>query len=756
MAEYKKISTFYPKTEEGYEENYDYDSSMLRSPFTLTKNMDIVDYIIDKLGGNLVAVINLKGYFMPLILSLLMNKSFHYLFIYCDPSDPYKQILTNAIIRIGKTNKCEIRDGPVSTSEIEAKGMVYIGIDDTPIKPAKVKSVKISERCTILILTKLGNPALKLYAKAGTTKESTVIEDINISLLIDDGEPYYDERHLKRFHKKIANPLSDNKDLERKEVKSKKKDKEEEMKKKESSSKSRRKSIKESSSSEGEEVKLQKKSKKKKGSSEDEEAIIKTRKKSTRKKGPSSDDEEIVKIKKKSSSSEVFKPKKRSTTSTKRSDGDIKERLAKSIIGDEKFDLSIRPNHDNISNPKDPRIPKKGGWIEDHKGITTFYIMGNDILKGPDKNLTDENYTEELMKYLKKLLSLFIDDKEAIKGMTKDEKLQELWVKAWTHETYDINNNYETLETIGDGAIGYSFISLIEEKDPSVDEGELTTLKSLTCDKNAFRQISWELKMDKWLRMGGNAKSNSNTAEDVVESFCGVLQIAGSHYLDKTKAMNYAPGSGIKYVHDFVKFLYGNVVFTPEMYISDPKTTLLQAAEGLGGGIGIGNAIVEDFSVIEIDEYVHLHNLTLSWSNKAMKSLKELGKEQKKEIVSVDAGSKKGAIAKAYFEAIKELEKRGTSVKWLRDIKRENKWNSYDKDLIDKVMKKLHKEQGKDSSLQLYIPKGLSSVSNTTVILMAIIPDGSRKGKKVKLGVLSGKDPEMVRVGVLENYIKKK
>ena len=709
MGEYKNISTFYPKIKEDYEEDYDYNSSILKSPFTLTKNRDIVSYIIDNLGNNLIAVINLKGYFMPLILSLLMNKSFHYLFIYCDSSDPYRQILINAIIRIGKTNKCEIRDGPVTTSEIEAKGMVYIGIDDTPIKPAKVKGVKISERCTILILTSVGDSTLKLQNKTGATKESIEIEDINITLLIDDGEPYYDEKHLSRFDKKITNPLSDDKDIERKEVKSKKKEKEE-IKKKEISTKSRRKSIKESTQSSEEEVEI--KPKKKISSSE-----------------------ELVKAKK------GINKKSYSTKSTK---------------DDEKYDLNTRPDHANLLNPDDPRIPKKGGWMEDYNGITTFYIMGASKLKEPPKGLSDGEYKTELMKYLNDLLSLFIEDKKAIKTMTKVEKLQELWVKAWTHETYDINNNYEALETIGDSAVGYSFISLMEEKDPLVDEGELTALKSRACDKNAFRQVSWELKMDKWLRMGGDAKSNTNTAEDVVESFCGVLQVAGSFYLNESKEVDYVPSSGIKYVYDFVKFLYGNVVFAPEMYISDPKTALLQAAEGLGGGIGIGKAIVEEFSINELSEGYHVHNLTISWSDKAMKSLEELNKKQKRKIISVEAGSKKTVIAKAYFEAIKELGRRKTSVKWLRDIKKENKWDSYDKELIDKVMKKLHKNHGDDATLELYVPKSLSSIYNTTVILLAVIPDGTRKGRKVKLGVLSGKDPEKVRVGVLENYIKKK
>jgi len=351
------------------------------------------------------------------------------------------------------------------------------------------------------------------------------------------------------------------------------------------------------------------------------------------------------------------------------------------------------------------------------------------------------------MEYLRNLLSLFIDDEKAIEVMTTNKDLQKLWVKAWTHETYDIEENYETLETIGDGAVGYSFISFILDNDPTVDEGELTALKSKSCDKNAFRQISWELKMDTWLRFGGGVKSNTNTAEDVVESFCGVLQVAGTYYLEK-KDITFVPGSGIKYVYDFIEFLYGKVVFSPEMYISDPKSALLQAAEGLVGGIGIGNAIVEEFDIKESGN----HTLTLSWSDKAVNALKELDKKQKKIIVKVEAGSKKTVIAKGYFEAIKELDNRNSSIRWLRNIKKENKWKTYDQSLIKKVMKRLRKEYGDEATLELYMPKSTTSISGAAIMLLAILPDKTRKGKRVKLGVVTGDDPEEIRVRVLTEY----
>ena len=717
---YKNILTYYPKIKREYEEDIDFDTSILKSPFTVT-------------------IMNLKGYVIPLILSLLLDSNFHYLFVYADSSDPYRQILINAVINIKKTHKCEIREGPVDTSDIDAKDMVYISVDDFPIKPAKRKGVKLPERTIVLLVTEFGSASLKLFNRDSTTKFATEIEDIQVMQLVSNDESYYDEsENLARFDRKNINPLS-KETLERIKIKTKKK---KSTKKKPHEEEKPKKSTKKKPSESSDSDEIKKPSKKKPSESSDEI------KKPSKKKHS---EEEKPKKKINKDSNEIKKQKK-PTRELSSSDEETEKHSLKNrrILDDEKFDLTVKPNHSNIISSKDS-IPTKGGWIEDYKGITTFYIMGADKLKGPEKDVdrSSEKYITSFFNYLTNLLTLFIDDKKAVDIMTTDKNLKKLWLKAWTHETYDIIENYETLEIIGDGNVGYSFISFIFNKDPSVDEGELTALKSKACDKNAFRQISWELKMDKWLRMGGDAKSNTNTAEDVVESFCGVLQIAGSYYLENNKTINYIPGAGIKYIYNFIEFLYGKAVFTPEMYISDPKTSLLQAAEGLGGGIGIGNAIVEEFSS---NMSSHVHSLTLSWSSKAMKALEVLGKKQKKEIISVNAGSKKTVIAKAYFEAFKVLEKRGTSVTWLRETKKESKWKSYDENLIKKAMKKLHKEHGDNATLELYMPKSLNGISSTTIMLLAIVPDGTRKGKPIKLGVISGDETDQLRVNLLENY----
>lgn len=707
---YKNISTLYPKIKGDYENGLDYDSSILESPFTLTKCKDIVSTITGNAGNRLIATINLKRYVIPLILSILVDDKFHYLFIYCDSDDKYKQILINAIIRIGKTDKCEIREGPVTTSDVDAKDMVYFGVDEIPIKAAKREGVKLSERSIVLIVTPMGDRNLVLTRRDSMVREDYEVEELKVSQVTSEEESYYKTiKNLERFDRKKKSPLAG----ENPERKGKK--------------------IEKSSS---EEIKVHVRAK-------------------SRNRVLSSDEDEKPKRRVRDTSTDN-RSKTRSKSLPARPKN-LEKNLEKNFNKgrDEKYDLTTRPDHANLINPKDPKIPKKGGWIEEYSGVTTFYIMGTDKLKPPAKNLSEDNYTKSLMEYLTNLLSLFIDDEKAIEVMTTNKKLQKLWVKAWTHETYDIEENYETLETIGDGIVGYSFISFILDNDSTVDEGELTALKSKACDKNAFRQISWELSMDKWLRFGTGVKSNTNTAEDVVESFCGVLQVAGTFYLDGRKDINYVPGSGVKYIYNFIKFLYGSVIFSPEMYISDPKTALLQAAEGLGGGIGIGNAIVEEFEVNETGNS-DKHTLTLSWSDKAMKVLKELDKKQKKIIVEVEAGSKKTVIAKGYFEAIKELKNRDTSIGWLRTIKKENKWKTYDETLIKKVMKRLLKEHGDKATLELYMPKSSISISSSTIMLLAVIPNETRKGKRVKLGVATGNDPEEIRVRVLTEYGNRK
>ena len=773
------ISNFFPQPDQKvkYVEGTDYNEEVLTSPFTLSNCLELADKIASRSGEGTYATINYEARMLPLVLTLLLDSNISYMFIYTY-KDEGVQMLINNIILLDLGDKCELRDS--GSADIDASGLLYIGVDDKPLTAPKGRK----EYGTVLIKTSALESGITLSSK---NKEKEEIGPFKLFIAIRDENFLSDPTAEKKFKKRHINKFNE-KDYKRLPLKEKKKDKKKEESSEDSdkkkSSKKKKKDKKKEESSESNKKKGSKKKKKEESSDDSDKKKSSKKKKKDREKEESSEpDKKKKKDKKKEEASEPDKKKKKESSSggaTKVKEKSVdkdksknKKREASSehedksksneefVIGDRNV-YTVKPNHKNIKQ-KD-KAPKKGGWLEEFNGIMTFYVMGGEKLPKPDENIgkSSTKFQSKFHDYLQQLLGLFVVDKGDIDELTRDEFMP-MWLQTWTHRTYDIDANYETLELVGDTCLSFGFVSFMCNKDPHLNERELTTLKSASSDKSALRQISWELGMDSWLRMGLGAKSTSNTAEDVVEAFCNTLHMVGTAYLEGEgdKKVSYILGSGIKYFQQFVEFLYGPIIFPPSIYLSDAKTMLLQAAEAIVGEIGVNRAIQETTTRGEGgNEYTY--TLTLSWTDKAMKFFKDnkdedfmkhlKGKKIDKHIVTVKAGSKKGTAPKAYRKAIEELAKRGITIDWLNGLKYINKWKDFDEKLVSKALKKVHDKYGDESRLELNTPKGLGTNLRTTVMLLAIIPDGSRRGKNIILGGGTGSDIVELKNKVLKEY----
>jgi flagellar biosynthesis GTPase FlhF len=749
------ISTFYPEPDKKvkYIEGTDYNDTILKSTFTLSLCLELVDNIIQKVGSDLIITINYEIKMLPLILTLLLDDNISYIFIYTYKSKNV-QMLINTIILLDVGNKCELRD--INTSDIEDSGLLYIGVDERPLQAPKGKR----EYASILIRNSSSGITL-----GGKNYDIETVGPFEMFISIKgENNPYTNKKKLKKFIKSQTHPFEDAEyeripvTLPQKKVSSEESKKKEKSKKKEESSEESKKPTKkkEKSKKREESSEESKKPTKKKEKSKKKEESSEGSKKPTKKKKSSEDGSKKSNKKKgkEESSEEGKKPKKKVINLE-----DESKKPPEFVLGDMNF-FTVRPDHKNIKEKE--KLPKKGGWLEEFNGIMTFYVLGAEDLPKPSKNIEKDSnkFKTQLHDYLKQLLELFVEDKGDIDELTRDEFMP-IWLQTWTHRTYDIDTNYETFELVGDATLSLGFMSYMCSQDPHLNEAELTSLKSKSCDKNALRQISWELGMDNWLRMGLGAKSTSNTAEDVVEAFCEVLHMIGTAYLEGSNKISYSLGPGIKYLQQFVKFLYGPIIFPRSVYISDAKTMLLQSSEGIIAKIGLGNSIEETTTKGEGGNE-HTYTLTLSWSDKAMEFFKDnknedfmkhlKGKKIEKHIVTVKAGSKKGTAPKAYMKAIQVLEERGITIDWLNSLKYTSKWKDFDDRVVQKALKKVYKEHGESAKLDFVVPKGLGTNISTTVMLLAIIPDGSRRGKSIILGGGTATDITELKNKVLKEY----
>jgi len=403
--------------------------------------------------------------------------------------------------------------------------------------------------------------------------------------------------------------------------------------------------------------------------------------------------------------------------------------------------------------------PEKGGWIQIDKGVQNFYLFGAEELPSPspkvDRNLN--KFRSDLANYIIQLIEIFnpLDDFD-VKKMVSDEYI-DLWLQTWTHESFDIDENYETLETVGDAGFAYCFLSFLYRKFPDIDRAELTFVKANIGGKKSLRQVGWALKMDEWLRMGTGTRSNTNTSEDIVEAFCATLQIVTNDIFFKLReeseeeGLDIGPGIGILMINAFVNFLFDTVEFTQEMFLGDSKTTLLQSVQGIAQG---EEALEEEYEESE----THLHKMTLYWSQTALSFFSANEYPMKRLIAKTEAKSKKAASDKLYTLATDNLKIQGYSISWLKNIKNQIKMAQFDQDTVKAVMKKVKKQHGDKAVIKFYIPRTLNTLAGVTVELQAIVPDGSRKGKIVRLAseTNSSGDATIAKAKVLEKYLSMK
>ncbi len=689
---FSDISVFYPENvDEDYVEGVDYNSKIFDSPFTSELSKIYSNYIFEELGeksGKVLAwSIQIKH--IPLLIEIISREDVVFIFLFTkdkECSDMISAVLT--LLKLA--SKCNITKS--SSISIEMDGIIYIGIDEIPIRETKRKIAAI-----VLIDVETSTKLLKIK---------------NMDIVSEDFKGV--EIFVQTNEKKISYPS------------------EEEY----------------SEYTTIEDDYKRPKNKKKEISKflEQEKADIGEIKKSNIEKKKSSEKSKWF--------SQTIEPEE------EEEEEEEEQKIQVKLKGDKyqnikRVDLTkAHKNH-----------PKKGGWIQVDNGVQNFYLFGTGELSSPPISINKDShrYKGLLIKYIMELINIFTPFDFDVKLLVTDKYL-DLWLQTWTHESFDINNNYETLETVGDTYFGACFETLMYKKYPDITRAELTFLKNNIGSKPSLRQVGWQLNMDQWLRMGEGAVSNTNTAEDIVEAFCATLQIVTNDVLDKlqtgknNKDINIGPGAGIIMVQAFVEYLFGTVVITDEMFLGSSKTVLNQSVQGIGGSDLEHPAIIENY-VNGSKTKTHLHVIDLYWSPEALAFFKENDYPMKRAIAHAEGTSKKAIVDQVYTLAIQNLKKEGYSINFFRDLKNQLQMSIFDSQLVKAVINKARKQlKDPKATIKFYIPRTLNTVNSVTVILRGVVDDGTRNGQIAELAQETNKsgDTNVAKEAVLRKYIEKK
>jgi dsRNA-specific ribonuclease len=389
--------------------------------------------------------------------------------------------------------------------------------------------------------------------------------------------------------------------------------------------------------------------------------------------------------------------------------------------------------------PKDVRVPEDYGIkteIELSRGkMVLIRPKRSSNLKLYDKslikkdNISEEEWDKNFEVFLKNILSP-VAKEEIIHKIINSNTLS-MWKKAFTHETIDLNDNYEQLETIGDRVLELCFLKYLLRKFPDLSPQEITELKSKYMSKIYQGTTSRKLGFGDWIRVGNDISSIS-ILEDVFESFFGALFEISDNII----------GDGVGYVLclKFLTLIFEDVKFDLSKAQGHPRSQIKEIFEMLKL-----DPEIQDVSISEKGT-----NVTISITDYTHNELVELEKIPKNstKVIGIGFGPyKTNAVNLAYSNALEYLEGIGITRRWAEQQK-----ELYDLMVpeLDMYIEKALDRMASENYDRMYIRTSRTSVKAGNVVIQLVGEYMCEKKGKIQKKILtSGKYPD-IQTGKIE------
>ena len=116
---------------------------------------------------------------------------------------------------------------------------------------------------------------------------------------------------------------------------------------------------------------------------------------------------------------------------------------------------------------------------------------------------------------------------EVFKQLPKEVTSSKLFSEALTHRSVGKDNN-ERLEFLGDAVLGLVIASLLFEKFPNCDEGDLSRLRAHLVCKRALAALAKDIKLSALLKLGAGEKKSgghfrASILADCLEAIFGAV-----------------------------------------------------------------------------------------------------------------------------------------------------------------------------------------------------------------------------------------
>lgn len=138
-------------------------------------------------------------------------------------------------------------------------------------------------------------------------------------------------------------------------------------------------------------------------------------------------------------------------------------------------------------------------------------------------------FMKEFYTYLYELIGRMLPPgrEQLLPFLLNKKTINKVWLRAFTHEIVKPakEENYESLETVGDKVQEYALIIYFLERYPTASEEDLTNIKQQILKTEVQSIISEHLKLPYWSIAPDKLKDNQKFQEDLFESFTGALDI---------------------------------------------------------------------------------------------------------------------------------------------------------------------------------------------------------------------------------------
>jgi len=363
----------------------------------------------------------------------------------------------------------------------------------------------------------------------------------------------------------------------------------------------------------------------------------------------------------------------------------------------------------------------------------------NDIPSPPKKieNGSPE-WIAEFQNYLAIVLGKFIADKNYINQILGGDNIK-TWLQAFTDESYapQYNENYQSLETLGDGILKFAFKEYLFEIFARTANSHGITQYNIKYEKDVYLiALGKSFKFGEWVIHSPLDTPIEKVNEDLVESFIAALYLTGNNVSSKTLF-------GMRLVQKFVKFYSQQIVFDEEELIGDDMMTIDQdfAMFGLGKNYT---------SIFQLGQKAPIQ-IQVTIPMEGVKKLQEAGIPITSKVIGTGVGDTKSqAKRNAYQNARENLASLGFTRAFVKGRKAENfmkRLQTYDNNL-SKLFKTVLSNMNIDYNTDIEFDKKAQPDNRVLIILKA-----NQDGKTVKLGEGIDKDEFDARVKAIKNFI---